>query len=198
MGRIDKLTLVLENCDVIEIPGKYIGGFRCADLRNSVERVAMNAIADMATCHDFFCEIHKDANAADVYHSFGGTLPFERLTQDGYITNIEFSIVDDAVWYGVKEKNQFNSKDYAFRLYWPGDGENNVRQKSFISKDGWLYIGVNDESYEEFSGKLNGINSWEYGETVAKFYDIGDERYEIGRNLFQGAMELWEGDRDKP
>lgn len=191
MNRISKLVLTLENCDQIEIDGKYIGNFCVKDIRMDVSRVAMNAVVENQVCHYFFCEIHKDANKEEHDVNFGSRRPFDRLVRWQDITQIDFTLVTDDVWLGAEEATDANSKKYHFLLEWEDRGdvycENNPRQKSYVSEQGWFYIEVSDRSTEEFREWLtDDVDGQDYCDFTSEMYDIGDA-------CFQEYVDLYEG-----
>lgn len=190
LNRIKELELTLENCEIVSIPGKYIGDFCVRDIRKEVSRCAVNAIIERDLCYDFFCDIHPDAN-------WGGA--FDRLMQWPDITQIDFSLVTDDVWFGLEEENDGNSQKYHFTLAWGGDdSESNPRQKTVLSAPGWLFIGVNDKSREEFVASLgDDIDKGEYADFLSEWYEVGDADWEYARGQHIWAAENWKEKEDE-
>lgn len=59
---IEYIEFILENCETIRIPRKYIGYFMIDDIKNSFTRTALNAIGETIIAKNVLISIHKDAN----------------------------------------------------------------------------------------------------------------------------------------
>ena len=97
--KLQKLALVLENCDVIEIDGKYIGGIVVDNIHTSIRRIASNSIKEINECREFAVEIHRDANKER--YQFDQTqiedfkqMTFDRIAGSADITHIELDFID--------------------------------------------------------------------------------------------------------
>lgn len=173
---IRKLELVLENCEVVTIDGKYIGDFHIGDIRKELSRMACNHIDLMEVCHDFCLEIHKDANKR--YAPFGdeksSTLTFDRLMQYNDITSIIVHLYDQ---YNEETKND-ESKDQVEHYYvqWEGesDYENDV-QHSKVAKTGWFYMTIGKDVNLEDMFQADEVDDAEYADFHASMMDIGDK-----------------------
>ena len=169
---IKEITLVLENCEEITIDGKYIGDFHLGDIKFEISRIACNAINMMEVCHDFFIELHADANK--VYYPFGvkdenETRVFDRLTRWNDITQIDIVLYDK---YAENPESTEIKKHYLF--HWSDDEMNNAYQSSKIAKTGWLYLCINQN--RQVSDYLTADNDDPgYADMTACMCDIGDK-----------------------
>lgn len=154
--KLKEITFVLENCDEITIDGKHTGIFVVDDIKTSIERVACNAILKMKIPKTFVIEIHKDANV--MRNAFGCNelkkqSVFERFLEWQDVTQIEFTLYDA---YSEEPENPETEK-YHFWLDWEDNGINedaNINQKTYVSKNGHLYLVVSkDKSIEDMFDK---------------------------------------------
>ena len=173
---IRNLELVLENCEVVKIDGKYIGDFYAGDIRKEIARMACNYIGMEEICHSFYVEIHADANKK--YAPFGDqeweTKAFERLLQYNDITAITVRLYDQ---YDEDAKTD-ESKDTVchYLIHWVGDDDyENPAQKSKVAKTGWFYLVVDEkrELEDVFSSEM--VDDEEYADFHASMMDIGDK-----------------------
>lgn len=184
---IRKLELMMENCEMITIEGKYIGQFFAGEIKRSICRMGCNHICIMDVCHEFGIEIHKDANKK--HAPFGEqkweTFTFDRLTQCNDITSIAIYLYDQ---YNDEARDD-TSKDIVehYYIHWDGDDDyNNPSQHSKIAKTGWLYmtIGQNLNIDEIFPSEE--VDNEEYSDFHSSMLDIGDkywaEHEELLRN----------------
>lgn len=192
MNRIKSLIITLENCEVIEIDGLYIGAFDVSGINKQISRIAVNAIIAHDNCDRFFVEIHPDANKE--YTPFGldetpgkKNRVFDRLRAWDDITQIEFDLCTDEVYYGTEEPNGSNCCHYHYFVGWNEDPCNdavNRNQHTYISKPGWLYILVDGEHdlYDAISRE--DIDSDDYAKATEVLCDLGDTHYEQARKRF--------------
>ena len=168
--KLKEITLVLENCELITIDGKYVGDFLVEDIRTSIQRIACNAIDKMDVAYTFAIEIHKDANKLN--SQFDRKPIFDRLTSWDDITSIQFELFQDY----VEEGQEPIVEHYDYYIHWTGDSDQeNDSQKSCISDVGNLYIVVADgKGIEDFFDK-EAINDKEHMDFHCSMYDIGDE-----------------------
>jgi hypothetical protein len=168
---IRSIDLVLENCEVITIEGKYIGDFYLGDIRQEIARMACNHIGIEEICHSFHMEIHKDASK-DV-DSFGRKINvFKRLQEYNDITQVTIRLYDQY----AEEPEDDIEKQYL--LHWGGDSEyENEYQKSFVANTGWLYLVVEKDKTIADVFDLDSINDAEHADFVASMCDIGDKYY---------------------
>ena len=132
---LEKIVFVLENCDVIEIPGKYVGDMSAHNLKTTIRRVACNAFGECRVCEVFYIEIHRDAEGVrypfDDPQLQGAHSLFERLSC-GDITSVRMVM---------------DGSEKEFFVPWnPEDEYHNSWQVSRISKCGHLYITISEES----------------------------------------------------
>lgn len=136
---INKIEIVLENCEVITVDGKYIGDFSCEGIEHSISRVACNSIKESYTCKDFSMSIHRDCSLNDIEEWTLGVSdikrdPLKRINNYNDITSIYI--------YFTKDKE--NPKQIYVK--WGGDSDyNNEYQKSYINKFGDLFIVVSED-----------------------------------------------------
>lgn len=173
---IRKLELVLENCEVVKVDGKYIGNFYAGDIKKEIARMACNHIDMMEICHSFYVEIHKDANKR--YESFGDkdwkTLAFDRLTKYNDITSVIIHLYDQY----DEDAREDESKDtvYNYLIHWVGDDDcENPAQKSKIAKTGWLYLVIGENVKMEETFPDEEVDDEEYADFHASMLDIGDK-----------------------
>ena len=108
MKNIENIRLHCENCEVIEIEGRYIGEIQINGLTQNLRRHG-NEIKHYKTCEYFVLEIHRDANKK--YKSFGmisDVLLFERIfnTQDIVSITIKYNdrTIDDNIYIPYNEE----------------------------------------------------------------------------------------------
>jgi hypothetical protein len=173
---IRKLELVLENCEVVTIDGKYIGQFFAGEIKKSISRMGCNHIGIMDICYEFGVEIHKDANKK--YAPFGDekweTLAFDRLTQYNDITSVTIHLYDQY----NEETRDDTSKDTVehYYVHWEGDSdyENDV-QHSKIANTGWFYMVIGKDLNLEDVFPSEEVDDEEYADFHASMLDIGDK-----------------------
>lgn len=136
INEIEKIELVLENCEVITIDGKYIGAFYINNIKTNISRVACNSVQKYSTSDDILIEILKDG---DIEHlPFGiedyKTTVFNRLTKVNDITHVEVYWKDDNkhddIWVTYNEERSFE----------------NIYQQSYLSKADNLYISISKDN----------------------------------------------------
>lgn len=187
--KLKYLTLVLENCDSIEIEGKYVGDFLVDDLKTSIKRIACNSIDKIEVANTIAIEIHKDANKeryqfAQTQNEDCKQMTFERLDKCADITSIYFVLEKDYV-----EPGQVPCEEcYNYYVDWTGESEYvNEAQKTYISKGGHLYIVIADGKKIEDFFDLQEIEDEEHMDFHFDMCDVGDEysnpdRYENEEN----------------
>lgn len=170
--KLKRIKFIFENCDYVEIDGKYIGNFLVDKLNTSFQRIACNAIAKIDAVDEFLIEIHKDASKGRT--AFGDKV-FDRFKEWHDITSINFTLAEDACdKYGHVLKTYNETYDYV--ITWTGNNEaENDAQKSYISKDGNLYIVVSAEKdiFDYFDKDT--IDDIKYMDFYFDMYDVGDE-----------------------
>ena len=143
---IKQIDFVLENCEVISIPGYYIGYINISDIKTSISRVACNCVMEQKVCYDFAVEIHRDANTVRDPFETGDperiTGAFDRLTKWKDITSVCLTLTDNEYY---DEDFQEHLEEYTIYLHWTGDNEyENASQRCYINNTGDLYLIVND------------------------------------------------------
>lgn len=136
---IEKVEIVLENCEVITVEGKYIGDFICEDIKHSINRIACNSINESYVCKNFSMSIHRSCALNDNEEWTMGTLdrkrnPLERINNYRDITSIYIHFTDEK-----KEPKHIYVK-------WNDDCEwSNYYQKTHINQFGDLFIVVSED-----------------------------------------------------
>ena len=162
--KLKYLKLDFENCESIEIDGKYIGDFYVDDIYTSIRRVACNSIKKIETAHTIALEIHKEANKT--HDAFGledcedcKAKVFSRLEMCPDIVDIEFELYDNF----VREGETPQTESYHYAVAWTGDSDYiNSSQTTYVSDAGHLYIVISDkQTFEDIFDKEE-IDSRDY------------------------------------
>lgn len=178
---IKQIDFVLENCEVVSIPGYYIGFIDINDIKTSISRVACNCVMEMKVCYDFAVEIHRDANKKyapfDVDDPERITSTFDRLTKWRDITSIELTLTNND--YYEEDFDEYNEIRKIF-LHWTGDNEfENAGQLCYINKSGDLYITVNDGTKSMYDVFGKEIDDTECVDLHFELMDVGDDNHQI-------------------
>lgn len=174
VGDIKEVEFVLENCEVITIPGKYIGELDINNIRTTFGRIACNAFSKRTCSDSIYIEIHKDANVD--YLPFGvenlKTKIFDRLAGGNDITHIKYSLINDDGEILAQED---------ITPTWTGESDyENEAQKSYVSKLGHLYIVIDkDNDVDSIFG--DDINDEDYMDFHFDMCDIGDKYSDVSR-----------------
>ena len=168
--KLEKKTFIFENCEEIEIDGKYVGDFLVDDITTSIGRFACNYIGEEQTANYFHIEISSLANT--VYAPFGfegkaGESKFDRLLAYNDITQIEFEISTPIT------PETCGSKKYNYNVLWSNDKEDvNTYQKTVLSSLGNLYIVIGKDVEFENIFPSDTINDKEYMDFHFDMYDV--------------------------
>lgn len=175
--RLKYIEFVFENCDSIKIEGKYIGDFLVDNLETSIKRIACNSIDKIDVANTVVIEIHKDANKEryqfdqDHIENFK-QMTFDRFKAYGDITSIQFELEEDYIEEGQVARREY----YDYYVDWTGDSEyTNEAQKTYLSKEGNLYIVIADGADIEEFFDLEEIEDKDYMDFHFSMCDIGDE-----------------------
>lgn len=122
MKNIESIILHCENCESIEIEGRYIGEIEIRGLKQCIRRHG-NSIRNYRTCEDFVLEIHRDADKK--YKSFGmisEDVLFNRIlnTKDIVSITIKYNdrTMDDDIYVPYnEEENTFSINKYQHVYY---------------------------------------------------------------------------------
>lgn len=150
MIQYKQINLVLENCDVISIPGNTIGNFELSNIQRYIKRVAVNSILDYNVANKVILEICSEANTN--YQEFNQEddqfthSKFDRLINYKDITAIELEYKDGT-------KSEFYV-DYDCET----DFEDNKNEKVYLSKLGNLYIVIEKDKTIEDYFDINELN----------------------------------------
>lgn len=158
--KLTKINFIFENCDCLEVDGKYIGHFLVDNIKTTIQRIAINSIKELNIADLFVIEIHKNANKEryqfDIVDFKRKQMAFDRLASSD-ITKIVFEI-----------ETQYNngtseSKKYNYYVNWSGESDYyNESQKAYLSELGNLYIVISkDKTIEDFFNKED-LNNKEY------------------------------------
>lgn len=194
--KLKYIEFVFENCDSIKIEGKYIGDFLVDNLKTSIKRIACNSIEKIDVANTVAIEIHKDANKEryqfDQEHIENfKQMTFDRFKEYGDITSIQFELEENYV-----EEGQVTCREYYdYYVDWTGDSEyTNEAQKTYLSKEGNLYIVIADGTDIEEFFDLEAIEDKDYMDFHFNMCDIGDEysnpdRYKDEENNNKAVLE---------
>jgi len=136
--QIEKIEIILENCEMIIIEGKYIGDLSIEDIKYSIHRDACNSISEWLTCKELSMSINRNANLdTEEIWTLGLTDnkrdQFARINNHSDITSIYIYFADNKVKHIYVPWNE--DSDY-FNKY----------QKSHINNYGDLFILISKES----------------------------------------------------
>lgn len=132
--KLGAVEFVFENCEVMNIPGKYFSDFYIDNINTYFKRIAANAIEKIDEAGTIVLSIHKDADKE--YHSFGLSdykmTKFDRILAYNDITFIRFFL---------------DGKKYFYRIKWDDDMmSENLNQTSQKSRFGHLYLVISDNA----------------------------------------------------
>lgn len=185
--KLKYIEFVLENCDRIKIEGKYIGDFLIDNLKISIKRIACNSIDKIDVANTIAIEIHKDANKERYQFAQDHIENFKQMTFDRFkayddITSIQFELEENYVEEGQVPCREF----YNYYVDWTGDSEyTNEAQKTYLSKEGNLYIVIaNGAGIEDFFD-LEEIEDKDYTDFHFSMYDIVDEHSNTDEHINQ-------------
>lgn len=171
--KLKKITFILENCDWIDIDGKYIGEFIVKDLETEFARIASNSITKIDKANFIAVEIHRDANTRysqfeQPYEDFK-RFKFDRL-KCGDITSIEFELEE----LYPDDENCVRKEMYSYYTSWTGDSDFiNESQSCYISNGGHLYLVINkDTNAHDY---FENIDDEDYNDFRFSMYEIGDK-----------------------
>lgn len=136
---IEKIELVLENCEIITIEGKYIGDFKIENIQYSINRKALNYIAEEYSCSHFSLSAHRGGAISKETRFTLGSINEERNQYNRILFNNDITSIY------IHFINQKTPKQ--IHVKWSGDSDiNNEYQKSYINKFGDLFIVVDRNS----------------------------------------------------
>lgn len=156
--QISKIELILENCEVITISGKYIGSFEVNNLQTSIRRTAINSIDKVQECESFVLSVYRDANV--IQNTFLDTghykvIIFDRIHNYKDITAIEVHFTN-------------GKKEYICMPWCSATGDKNIYQKSYMNSKGDIFLVIgkgidveaiwgNDETEGDFIWAIYGV-----------------------------------------
>ena len=136
MLSVSHVTLILENCESLTFKSEDIGCFFADGQERSINRVALNCIAEKTVAKRVFIELKAQANTPQkTFSSLGDdkeTMPFDRLSAHLDITSLEVFYEDGTSQHVYVDFEPKNHED---------DSENEY-QKIKFGKDGQLYIAI--------------------------------------------------------
>lgn len=137
-GNIKKIILEFENCDSVEIPGRYLGIFRMKGIKTSIGRMACNFIGKHTIANHVFMEIFSEANK--MYKPFG---QFENMKIFDRITSNDITHI--TLIYDGENVAEDGEQEIYVVPYDEGKNEGilgapNIFQKVYLSKLGNLYM----------------------------------------------------------
>lgn len=148
MKSVKTVEIVLENCEEIRLPIYVFGEFSFESFKESISRIANNAICKTVTANEIAIEIFSEANnfkEASILWDKCNII--ERLYKYNDITQFNFIYED-----GTEEcilVDYYSSTDAL--------GAPNINQTSFLSDLGNLYIVIskNKTVHEVFGKEIN-------------------------------------------
>lgn len=134
MLKLERITLGLENCDVITIDGDNIKFLAINNIGRRIRKCINGYVDNVIISNDFEIIIDKRANIP--HKQFGlvseEILVFTRLTKHNDIVDIVVTFLDEGI-----------EKQYSILLGWTGDqDEINEAQSSSFTHSGDLHIQI--------------------------------------------------------
>lgn len=172
--RLKEIELQFENCEYVTINGKYVGEFLVDGIKKSFARLGCNSINKIDECTKFIVELSDDANkianvvsSSDWYNHYDNV--FGRIEQYADITGFRFVLVDyDGVEHEYSYLPVWEDKDH--------NGMENLYQKSYISKNGFMYIVIGKDINIKDLPMYEHIDDTEYAKCVKE--DLEDFRWD--------------------
>lgn len=168
-NNIDKVELLLENCEVITIEGKHIGEFCIDNINHRIERVTCNSIQEIHIAKHFSISIHRDANIEKSMPIDGKMKKFSRLHNCHDIVCVYVYLKQD--WF----KKQ---KVKCFYVDWYHDRNDsnttwvNKNQKTHMNQFGDLFITVDRNRNIDDIFNLEQIEDEQHMSFVWKMYGV--------------------------
>lgn len=136
MRRVERIDIVLENCEVIEIKAEDTGTIYVGEIYRTIWRVASNSISEIVRSKSVIIELLDRANCSESYaNTWSGNeeLPFDRLTKHRDICALDIVYTD-------------GTNDYIY-VPWGGDDDyENSYQESAVTSEGSLRIRIEEKS----------------------------------------------------
>ena len=135
--QIEKIELLLENCEIITVEGKHIGDLQIENIVYSINRMACNYIAERFLCQSFSMSIHRDSALNTKMEFTLGEVdeernPIQRIHDHKDIVSVHIHFSD-----GI-EKHIY--------VKWDGESEyENKYQDTHINNFGDLFIVVDKD-----------------------------------------------------
>lgn len=151
-NEIKQVELVFSACDGVMIDQKYLGFFRCDNIRWLARRTAPNSVSKHLYCDTLSLELHKDINQVPdawdaCFDTESDTSVFDRITETPDITAIRLIYEDDSVDYVLVPWDNTDDSRYV-----------NTCQQSIVSAPGHLYLCVSRDKKLEDLVDLDSIN----------------------------------------
>lgn len=135
MRRVERIDIVLENCEVIKIRAEDSGSCYVGEIDRTIRRVASNSISEVARSKSVIIELLDRANCSESYATtWDGNeeLPFDRLTKHRDICALDIVYTD-------------GTNDYIY-VPWGGDDDyENSYQESVVTSEGSLRIRIEEK-----------------------------------------------------
>ena len=133
---IERIDLILENCEVVSIDRKYLGRFFIGNIVKEIRRIACNAIDEIVTAKESYIEINRNSDTEQTNMLGKNYYPLERLRRYNDIAAVDIIYAD-------------GKTDYYYTDYDEGENENcsgaeNINQKSKFNNFGDLYISIGE------------------------------------------------------
>lgn len=167
---IKHVDLVLENCEILRVPGNAILDMNVNGIEETISRVAMNAIRKNVSAKDIIIQVRHTVDEAVLGEGLFGPIgeqeevsPLEMLKERTDITQITIT------WENDKTENFLVNWDFS-----AGNEYYNAFQSNIVNEKGGVMVVISDRKDKEFA---------EYADEVAAdFVDL--ENYEDMCNLY--------------
>lgn len=171
------IRFCFENCDFLEIDGKYIGDIFVEQIQTSIRRLACNSIDEILMANAIAVEIHKNANKERFQFEYqfetssiigSSQKTFDRIKY-GDVTYIDLLLESSDI------DREPTTKQYFYSVNWSDENEEvNASQKNYISRDGHLYIVIaTDKGIDDYFD-MKKINDNKWVDYHFKMYDVGE------------------------
>lgn len=132
MLELDRIEIVLENCECYEFPATDLGYFTLSDITTCIGRCAMNMVAKDLYVGTVIMEIFNNHRIQKYDFDANQNIDvFKRINDDKDITQICLHYID-----GTEE---------TLFVDWGSAEYTNPNQSSYINTCGWLYLVISKE-----------------------------------------------------
>lgn len=143
---LNNIKLILDNCEKITIPKKYILQLIMSDisltiLSDEIQKTSKNNVTKMHTCKTFFLVIDKSFNDTSLDNSLStSTTFFDRINDFKDISYVELN-------YKNKRKEIYYVNNIKLNEKLENIQNNNEQQETLIDDMGNLFISISDTKH---------------------------------------------------